>query len=173
MLFYKFSEFFSGEVRKSVDKNPDNERLEEALKDQDWYVVDQFYGTSEERSLVEDLNDTMIDLERKYGEGRVFLLRNEEQYKIYEFDTGRGFQPDFLLLIADKKNIHYQVFIEPKGDNLLDHDKWKNDFLVKITEKYGEENILTIENKGYKLIGLPLYNKNSNAAFSEAFQAFK
>ena len=58
--------------------------------------MDQFYGTSEEKGLIEFIKETIINLKSKYKE--VYLLRNEEQYKIYDFHTGQGFQPDFLLL---------------------------------------------------------------------------
>ena len=76
--------------------------------------MDQFYGTSEEKGLIEFIKETIINLKSKYKE--VYLLRNEEQYKIYAFHTGQGFQPDFLLLLKDKEDLYYQVFIEPKGD---------------------------------------------------------
>lgn len=37
-----------------------------------------------------------------------------------------------------------------------------------ITEKYGAKPILKIENKNYKLIGLPLYNSNSINHFKQS-----
>ena len=117
---YKFMDFFGEEVRKNVKKDDYSQILEDELKSQDWYVVDQFYGTSEEKGLIEFIKETIINLKSKYKE--VYLLRNEEQYKIYDFHTGQGFQPDFLLLLKDKEDLYYQVFIEPKGDNLLQKD---------------------------------------------------
>ncbi|MCA9389078.1 MAG: type III restriction endonuclease, partial [Candidatus Magasanikbacteria bacterium] len=144
-----------------------SQRLEDELKYEDWYVVDQFYGTSEEKGLIEFIKDTIINLQNKYRE--VYLLRNEEQYKIFDFNTGQGFQPDFILFLKDKTNLHYQVFVEPKGDNLLQKDEWKNLFLKEITEKYSEKNVLKIENKKYSLIGLPLFNKNNNNEFNVGY----
>jgi len=41
--------------------------------------------------------------------------------------------------LKDKTNLHYQVFVEPKGDNLLQKDEWKNVFLKEITEKYSKK----------------------------------
>ncbi len=164
---YKLSEFFDDEIRKNVKKDDESQRLEDELKYEDWYVLDQFYGTSEEKGLIEFVKETIINLQSKYKE--VYLLRNEEQYKIYDFKTGQGFQPDFILFLKDKSKLYYQIFIEPKGDNLLDVDSWKNDFLNKITEKYSDNKILKIESKNYSLIGLPLFNQNNNKEFSEAY----
>jgi type III restriction enzyme len=164
---YNLSDFFSEEVRKNVKKDDHSQILEDKLKYEDWYVVDQFYGTSEEKSLIEFIIDTIINLQNKYEE--VYLLRNEEQYKIYDFNTGQGFQPDFILFLKDKINLHYQVFVEPKGDNLLQKDEWKNNFLKEITKKYKGGEILKVKGKEYNLIGLPLFNQNNNQEFSEAY----
>lgn len=164
---YSLTDFFSEEVRKNVKKDEHSQRLEDELKYEDWYVVDQFYGTSEEKGLIEFIKDTIINLRNKYKE--VYLLRNEEQYKIFDFNTGQGFQPDFILFLKDKTNLHYQVFIEPKGDNLLEKDEWKNVFLKEITEKYSKKNILKIEGRNYDLIGLPLFNEKNKKEFEEEF----
>jgi len=164
---YSLADFFSEEVRKNVKKDDDSKRLEDELKYEDWYVVDEFYGTSEEKGLIEFVKGTIINLQNKYKEVR--LLRNEEQYKIFDFKTGRGFQPDFILFLKDKTNLHYQVFVEPKGDNLLEKDEWKNVFLKEITEKYSKKKVLKIEGKDYNLIGLPLFNQNNNREFEEEY----
>lgn len=164
---YSLADFFSEEVRKNVKRDEHSQRLEDELKYEDWYVVDQFYGTSEEKGLIEFIKGTIINLQDKYKE--VYLLRNEEQYKIFDFNTGQGFQPDFILFLKDKTNLHYQVFVEPKGDNLLQKDEWKNLFLKEITEKYSKKKVLKIEGKDYNLIGLPLFNQNNNGDFQEEY----
>ena len=164
---YSLADFFSEEVRKNVKRDEHSQRLEDELKYEEGYVVDQFYGTSEEKGLIEFIKDTIINLQNKYKE--VYLLRNEEQYKIFDFNTGQGFQPDFILFLKDKTNLHYQVFVEPKGDNLLQKDEWKNLFLKEITEKYSKKKVLKIEGKDYNLIGLPLFNQNNNGDFQEEY----
>ena len=164
---YKLADFFSEEVKKNVKKDEESQILEDELKYEDWYVVDQFYGTSEEKGLIEFIKETIINLQNKYKD--VYLLRNEEQYKIYDFDTGTGFQPDFILFLKDKTNLHYQIFIEPKGDNLLEKDEWKNIFLKEITERYSKRKLLKIEGKNYNLIGLPLFNKKNKKEFEEEY----
>lgn len=164
---YKLQEFFEKEVKKSVKRDDESQKIEDELRYQDWYVLDQFYGTSEEKGLIEFIQETIINLQERYKE--VYLLRNEEQYKIYDFKTGQGFQPDFILFLKDKSKLYYQIFIEPKGDNLLNADKWKNDFLNEITNKYSTNKILKIENNNYNLIGLPLFNKKNNKEFIEEY----
>lgn len=168
---YSLANFFSDEVRKNVKLDDNSQRLENELKYEDWYVVDQFYGTSEEKGLIEFIKESIVNLQNKYKE--VYLLRNEEQYKIYDFDTGRGFQPDFILFLKGKTNLHYQVFVEPKGDNLLEKDEWKNVFLKEITEKYSNKKVLKIKGKSYNLIGLPLFNEKDKKEFEEEYDKLK
>ena len=100
----------------------------------------------------------------------MYLLRNEEVLKIYDFKTGAGFQPDFLLFLKEKwKDRYYQIFIEPKGEHLLEKDEWKNVFLKEITSRYGEENTLQFANDDYVIIGLPLYNKSHSKEFDNEY----
>ncbi len=33
--------------------------------------------------------------------------------------------------------LHYQIFIEPKGEHLVETDGWKEEFLEAITVEYG------------------------------------
>jgi len=63
------------------------------------------------------------------------------------------------------EEVIYQLFIEPKGEQLLYTDQWKEDFLKDI------ENHAVIElyqNQSYKLIGMPFYNKeNRESVFKD------
>ncbi len=146
----------------------------------DWYVlnaiddnktIDFFVGTGLEKDLVQFIESQLNILEKEYDD--VYLLRNEEIYKIYDFEQGRGFQPDFLLFLKSKESqIQYQIFIEPKGKHLLETDKWKEDFLLEISKRYGFEQILKAENKNYKLIGLPFYKEKENKQFIDDFNQY-
>jgi len=154
-----FSDIFNKPKEKRVDKDYDKE-LEKEFTSKEWYVLDGFTGTSEEEELIKFIKEKIVNLKEKYE--KVYLLRNEEVYKIYNFENGAGFQPDFLLFLKSKNDtLHYQVFIEPKGYKLSQakDEQRKQDFLKEITEKYGDNKILEAENKKYKLIGLPFYNK--------------
>ena len=160
---------------KSIVLEQANILLENELNDKPWYIYNGFSGTSEERNLVDFLKDTMGNFEAKYE--KVFLLRNEEVYKIFDFEKGRGFQPDFLLFLKSKaEEIYYQVFIEPKGSQFEDasgnfkdgKEGWKETFLEQITEKYNNGVALKVENHFYKLVGLPLYNSKNNQSFKKS-----
>ena len=101
----------------------------------------------------------------------IYLIRNEKAVTIYAFDDGHAFEPDYLLLANDKKtgNVSYQIFIEPKGGQLLESDKWKQDFLLHITEK----NIAKVlaDSRDVRIIGLPFYNEdNSRTEFIDALK---
>jgi len=167
--FGNFKDFFSEEKEKSIVVDKNSEQVEGRLVEEDWYVLDSFHGTGEEINLITFIEETIGNLQKKYKE--VYLLRNEEQYKIYDFQKGRGFQPDFILFLRETQKLYYQVFIEPKGENLLETDKWKNDFLKEITSTYGDKNILKAENKDYVLIGLPFFNEEHNEEFSKEYES--
>lgn len=178
----KFEKFFALPKTKTIQEDRESEEIARELKNKKWYVLDSFYGTSEEKALIEFIRETIDNLEDKYKE--VYLLRNEEVYKIYDFEKGRGFQPDFILFLKTNKKdadlrteLYYQVFIEPKGSQFIDDngtfksgkEGWKEEFLDQITEKYGFKNIIKAENPHYRLIGLPFFNKDHKEAFSKEY----
>ena len=41
----------------------------------------------------------------------------------------------FILQAKRGEELTYQVFIEPKGNHLVAHDKWKEDFLKEIRDE--------------------------------------
>jgi type III restriction enzyme len=174
---FSFEDLFGGVKEKSVIIDQESKNLEADLLQYKWYVLDGFNGTSEERELLEFVKNKIGNLEEKYDE--MYLLRNEEIYKIYDFKSGRGFEPDFLLFLKGKNGtLYYQIFIEPKGGQFSDKEGgfkegkegWKEEFLQQISDKYGNGiPPLTAESKNYKLIGLPLFNKAQENIFEEAF----
>lgn len=173
---FSFDDLFGEEKEKSVLIDQESKNLETELLEHNWYVLNGFNGTSEERELLGFVKKKIGNLKEKYNE--VYLLRNEEVYKIYDFEKGRGFEPDFLLFLkGDKNNLYYQIFIEPKGGQFTDKEGgfkeskegWKEDFLQQITDKYGNGALLKAENKNYKLIGLPLFNKKTENDFEKSF----
>ncbi len=173
-----FKKFFNDPKTKIIEVDPDSERIAKYLEQENWYVLDSFYGTSEEKELIDFIKTTFGNLRDKYQE--VYLLRNEEVYKIYDFDKGRGFQPDFILFLKgkDENNLYYQIFIEPKGNEFIGDDGtfktgkegWKEIFLEKISERYAFGKEIKEENHKYRLIGLPFFNKDHNINFKEKYQ---
>ena len=164
-----FEEVFGKPKEKVVEVDEESKNLEIKLKNTDWYILDSFNGTSEEIAFINYFESTLGNLKDKYDQ--VYLLRNEEVYKIYDFEKGRGFQPDFILFLKEKnKRMYYQVFIEAKGDYLKERDEWKEEFLKEITEIYGEKDKLVYEEDLYRLIGLPFFDSKDTSKFHKEYQ---
>lgn len=149
-------------------KTPKNQMYALDLSNVKWYAYNDNYGTSEEKALVKYIEGKMDKFKEKYDE--IYLVRNEKDLKIYDFAEGRPFEPDFVLFLrikgAPDKYDNLQLFIEPKGDNLLVKDKWKNDFLKQI--KAMAEVTWCTNTDDYMVWGIPFFNENSNAEFMAA-----
>ncbi len=64
------------------------------------------------------------------------------------------------------ETLSYQLFIQPKGEHIEDFDRWKEDFLKEIdTDRKSE---LIIEDKNYRIVGLPFYQDKNQNEFREA-----
>ena len=135
----------------------------------DWFAQNEIWGTSEEESFLRFIDGAIAKLEKKYQD--IALLRNEQFFKIYSFENGEPFYPDFVLFLTEKKTkqeVMYQVFIEPKGDQFLDaqntfdqsKEGWKQKLLIEIEKNHTVD--LRIENKDFRLIGLPFFNEGQN-----------
>ena len=108
------------------------------------------------------------DIETKYKKDKIYLVRNERHFELYSFDEGRRFEPDFVLFVEDEE-LHYQIFIEPKGEFLKLKDKWKEDFLTQIEDNV-KGGTIKFENESYKLLGLKFYNANNENEFKAEFK---
>lgn len=160
----------SGEKERGMLGHPVQE-LQLDLSNKDWYMHTENYGTDQEKLLVKFMHNYMDELQAIYEE--VYLLRNEKDFKIYNFLDGQAFEPDFVLFLRERTNedlITYQIFIEPKGEQLIKHDAWKETFLKSIESEYKLDMVVKFENQDFKLYGLPFFNKElKNKEFSEAF----
>lgn len=139
------------------------------LSKRDWYVFNDCFGTSEEKLLIKFIDKRYDDLKKKYSDA--YLIRNEKHFRLYDFDDGRSFEPDFVLYLIGNEpadTMHYQVFIEPKGTPYLKGDEWKEQFLVSIKDRFKVDQLFA--NKKYEVWGLPFYNSESREAeFTDAF----
>lgn len=125
---------------------------------EDWYAFNDNYGTSEEKYLVKYIKNIYEKFKGKYDS--IYLLRNERHFKLYSFSDGRAIEPDFVFFLQKKnetKTAIYQIFIEPKGQHLMENDKWKQDFLLEIASTHELETVW--ENKDVKLIGMQFFNE--------------
>ena len=138
------------------------------LETVDWYGQNIFYGTSEEKSFINFISGLIDELKKRYSD--IALLRNEKFFQVYDFDEGRAFEPDFIMLLKERnhKISIYQIFIEPKGEFLVKNDEWKKKFLLEIEKKFDTD--LKLENKDFKLIGLPFYNEQLKKEFEDALE---
>jgi type III restriction enzyme len=161
----------SGDQEYGIGQNETrNTDLKMDLSEKDWYVFNENYGTSEEKFLVRYIDKMYDKLKDKYD--TVYLVRNEKHFQIYNFHDGRPFEPDFLLFLAKKEqdiSIQYQVFIEPKGEHLIQTDRWKEDFLKELKEEHKIEVLW--KNKDFNIWGMPFYNERiKKQEFDESFK---
>jgi len=156
------------EYGRAQSKTPDQE-LYLDLEKMDWYAFNDNYGTSEEKRFVKYIHQSYEALDDKYDE--VYLVRNEKHFKIFNFEDGQAFEPDFVLFLIgneESPDVHYQIFIEPKGDHLIKNDEWKEKFLLRLKEEHKLDQLW--KGKDYIIWGMPFYNKNNRQRkFEEAF----
>lgn len=146
-----------------------SEHLKVNLPDEDWFVFTDNFGTSEEKEFVAYFKEHVQDLKNKYE--KVYLIRNERQLKLFSFNGGERFEPDYVLIMTKQNgNItdQYQIFIEPKGSHLMQKDSWKESFLLEI-ESSGIPVKTLVDDNNYKIIGFPFFNRAERLSqFNEA-----
>ena len=117
------------------------------------------------------MSDQADSLRDRYDD--FYLLRNEKAVKLFDFDTGRAFEPDFVLFLRKKDqeaSAILQLFIEPKGDQLRPQDDWKQGFLGQVKAKARLETVF--QGRDYTVLGLPFFNEvgQTNADFKAVFE---
>ena len=76
--------------------------------------------------------------------------------------------PDFLLYLNDGEET-YQLFIEPKGEQLLVRDNWKE----KLLEKIKPENVKLIgEDEKIKLYGVKFFRYGNGRDIEEELMSY-
>lgn len=131
------------------------------LSECDWFAYNDNYGTSEEKAFVAYFRDHFNELAKKYE--TIYLVRNERDFALYSFTGGRRFEPDYVVFLQKKKDEGFeqlQLFVEPKGDGLLETDAWKEEFLLEIAEQGNTVKKFKDDNE-YKIYGLHFFNVNN------------
>ena len=159
-----------------------DEQYQLDLSNHDWYVYNENYGTSEEKSFVKFFAGEVKKFQKKYT--KIFLIRNEQQFGIYSFKTGERFEPDYILVLGNndpgKDSIYFQIFIEAKGSQFLGSDgtfntgkeSWKQELLKEIVDEKIEHKVF-LDNSTYKIWGLPFYNEEyTSKEFKEKLEQF-
>ena len=132
-----------------------------------WYVYDNAILNQLEHRLIKTLEGFMPNLRARYDD--IYVLRNDEQstrFKLTEFGGVRGFMPDFIMILTRRAdNAYWQVFLEPKGDDRLLDDAWKEQMLETLNDK---ERIVIDEDEDVRLVGIKFFaNTKMNAFISD------
>lgn len=140
------------------------------LEEISWYGYDDNYGTSEEKSLILYIRSIFDRLKEKYVEDAIYLLRNEKKLKLYTFEDGRAYEPDFVLFLRRKGSDvvfdNVQIFIEPKGKHLRKNDDWKEKALEQIHQEADLLNFRTATDE-FEIWGMPFYGEDLKVKFDE------
>lgn len=127
-------------------------------ENENWYVYKNNFGTTEEKKFVKHFKQYYYSLlEKKYS--KIRLIRNECQASLYTFNDGIRFEPDFLLFLKNTETNEYeytQVFIEPKGSQLLLKDNKKEEFLLQLKE-YAKPIVQFKSDEKYDIWGLHFF----------------
>lgn len=161
---------FTDKILRFDKRNPlalEDPQFETIIAGRDWYVFNALYGTGEEKSFVRMLDRQMEQLREKYE--AVYLVRNEGHFRVHNFTDGHAFEPDFVLFLRQKagKLLTFQVFIEPKGKHLKEHDTWKEQFLKDIREQFVGKILTLNADAKYRLVGVPFFNAENENEFRE------
>ena len=136
---------------------------------EEWFAYNYAIVDKLEKSLIDLIRNFVDELKEKYK--NVYLFRIDEQntdFKLHDFGKNiihfEGFIPDFILYLENEESI-YQLYIEPKGEQLIERDKWKEQLLEKISPN----NVKFIgENDKLYLYGVRFYrNGDINNVESE------
>lgn len=166
------------DYQKRVPVNYSNAGVHELIQTYDykkapWFVYNEAIVDKLERSLIELIQGYVEELQNKYKD--VYLIRSDERntkLKLHEFADNvshyAGFLPDFVLYLANESYI-YQIYIEPKGTQLLDQDQWKEDLLTSISP----ESVDVIgENDHVNLYGVKFYVAGDRRKFRDTINEF-
>ena len=140
----------------------------------DFFAYQSAIINRNEENLVNAIANHIDELREKYGD--VFLIRMDENMlkgtdkveylKLHQFEEKpreinfSGFQPDFILLLQNE-DYYLQIFIEPKGEQLVEKDKWKEELLSYITE-HQDDLVFEDEVDDVIIKGLKFYNKENS-----------
>jgi type III restriction enzyme len=104
-----------------------------------------------------DCSNSSLDFtEELVAESESIYLNSSDDITIYD-----GFMPDFILYLSGE-NFIYQVYIEPKGEQLVVRDSWKQDILKSIDSDKFE---ILVEDNNVKLYGVKFYTGGNSKEF--------
>lgn len=146
----RVSDSFNDPKAARITPNPMNGK--------NWYVYDNAIVDITEKEFIDRINSIMPALKNQYK--NAYLIRIDERadnFKLHDFGSNiphyAGYMPDFILYLEDTDYI-YQVYMEPKGEQLLNRDNWKQELL----ERINPNNVVILgENQKVKLYGVKFF----------------
>lgn len=135
-------------------------------EDFEWSPYTYIIGDKLERTMVNMINQNIMkELKEEYK--TVYLIRNDEAYNklgIYEYGGSRRYLPDFVLhlLSKDEKTVT-QIYLEPKGKDFIEQDKWKEAILLSLGQDI--EIVLDIEEDDFILLGVKFFTGSNYEEF--------
>ena len=158
-----------------LDK-PNPQQVSRHIIKEDYFVYDSTIVNLTEKQLIDRIAERVSELKEEYE--HVYLIRMDENMhresvksdalKLYQFGEKvrerrfEAFQPDFILLLENSD--HYlQIFIEPKGINLLEKEQWKEDLLMYLNE-HQADLVFEDQVEGLAIKGLRFYTMNDGRA---------
>ena len=160
----KINKIFHDKVLNFSDAHESQDDIN--LAAEDWFAYNDNFGTSEEKAFVAYFKNRVDELKKIYD--KIFLVRNEREFKIFSFEDGASFEPDYVLFLQKKNSADFeqlQIFIEPKGEHLAAKDSWKEKFLLELKSK------VLVDDDDYKIWGLRFFNQNKLRDFDSEFRA--
>ncbi len=117
------------------------------LKSKDWYIYDENYSTSADKTFIVIFNQIFNDLAAVWRD--IYLLPSVNAVTLYTFDDGRVFTPDYLLLAKDKPigRHNWQIFVKLSNNS----EPWQSDFLAQIATR---SHVETADGSHVHLAGL-------------------
>lgn len=167
---FKVSEGTENKEEGTSIKTTTNTLLRFDVDNAEWYAYDDNFGTDEEKYLIKYIESIIDKLQKKYDD--IYLVRNEKDLKIYDFESGKATEPDFVLFMRRKHEIgiydNVQIFIEPKGQHLRGTDAWKAEFEKRIhADGYIQFHT---QNQNFEIWGMPFYTESMKQEFDDAIK---
>ncbi|PAF44902.1 hypothetical protein [Helicobacter sp. 11S02629-2] len=172
---YKVNEWSLKPLRLLKNKVVLQGKKSNIVVSEQWFVFKNFIGTKLECELVDFIKEKSTDINRVYETW--YLVRNERNNFMAIYDeSARRFEPDFYFFgkkHGEKSFKILQCFLEPKGAHLIEHDKWKNEFLevinIESKEIDTDESLHRQEDKSVKLKAVPFFENKDSKTWEEGF----
>lgn len=171
MLPDEYKKRVAGAADSSATQNIATDKMTGPNKD--WFVYDYSIVNDLEQRFVNRIGAEIPNFKKKYK--NVYLLRIDERntnFRLHDFDTDtyhyNGYIPDFILYL-EGANFIYQVYLEPKGYQLLQKDGWKEQLL----ESIAPDNVTVVDGSdGTKLYGVKFYAEDPETGKTDIHKMF-